>query len=86
MEEQRLEAYTYMNFKGIMSTIINIPVTFLSVPIYQVRTVDLMLFIVDTGASTRAKEIKKLKRIFYSVVCLSIPTIESKRDFLFGEA
>ena len=60
-------------------------ITYISFLIYQVHTVDLMLFCVDTGAPHTCIQDKELEKIFRHFGRRSIPIRDSKRDFKFGD-
>ena len=57
--------------------------TLISIPAYQVNTMDRMLLYVDTEATISSIGDKLLKTIIYSVGRKSIPMIQFDRDFQF---
>ena len=56
-----------------------------SLPIYIVYTIDPMLFCVDSGAPYSCIREKALEKIVRHFGSRSIPTIDSKREFKFGD-
>ena len=60
-------------------------ITYMSFPIYQVHTVDPMLFCVDTDAPHSCIGDKELEKIVRHSGGRSIPVIDSKRDLKFGD-
>ena len=59
--------------------------THISFPVYQVHTVDSMLFCVDTDASHSCIGDKTLERIVCHSGRVSIPVIDYKHDFKHGD-
>ena len=59
--------------------------TYISFPIYGVYAVGYILFCVDTSAPHSCIGGKPLERIVFHSGYKSIPLIDSKRDFKFGD-
>ena len=85
MEEQRLENYLSMPEPDLTMNEDEITMTYISFPIYQIHTVNPMLFCVDTGAPYSCIGDKALERIVRHSGRRSIHVIDSKRDFKFGD-
>ena len=64
MEEQRLENYLSMRELDLAMYEDETTINYISFPIYQVHTVDPILFCVDTGASHSCIVDKALEKIF----------------------
>ena len=84
MEEQRLENYLSMPELDLMMYEDETTITYISFLIYQVQTINPMLFCVDTGAPHSCIVNKALERIFRHSERRYISAIDSKRDFKFG--
>ena len=60
-------------------------ITYIFFPMYQIHTVEPMLFCVNTGAPDSCVGDKAFERIARHSGLRSIPIIHSKRDFKFGD-
>ena len=62
VEEQRLEAYLNMNYEGSNVNYNEHTIIFISIPIYQVHTIDELISCLDTGASISCIGVYELER------------------------
>ena len=85
MEKQRLEDFLNMPEYDLIAYENETTITHISFSIYQVHSVDPMLFCVDTSAPHSFIGDKALERIFRHSGRKSVPIIDSKPDFKFGE-
>ena len=85
MEEHRLENYLRMPELDLAMNEDEATITYISFPMYQIRTVDPMLFCVDTGAPNYCISEKALERIFRFSGRRSNLIIDSKCDLKFGD-
>ena len=85
MEEQRLEYYLSMPEVDLTMYEGDTTITPITFPIYQVHTVDSLLFCVDTGAPHSRIGDKALERISRSSWAYIYPRNRFKRDLKFGD-
>ena len=83
MDEQRPENYLSVPEHGLTTYEDEKTIIHVSFPIYQVHTVDPMLFCVDIGAPHSYIRDEALERIISHSGRRSFPKIDSKRDFKF---
>ena len=85
MEEQRLENYLNVSEHDLAMFEDKTTLPYISFPKYQVHTVEPILFCVDIGTSHSCNGDKILERIARHSGRRSIPIIDSKHDFKFGD-
>ena len=85
MEEKRLNNYLSMSEHDLTMYLDETSISYTSVPIGQVQTVDPLVFYGDIGAPHSCIGDKALERIIRHSRCRSISIIDSKHDFRFGD-